>query len=210
MKRQKKQTSKRRSNPLTNRNRPSRPKVAFDGQVLEGFTYLAAVTTGSDGAGTQAMKVDCASDGIASSLSTLLGYYKEYWFEMLKLEWIPSISPANSLAGSQLYVTMDNNPEHMVQYLGGVASTNNGYQLNDANTRIINAWERVTLNMTLPKRRKTFDVNTANSNAVDVLDRSTHSLCVLGYNTTTVSSSVGRWKASYRIRLLGLSNPALT
>lgn len=196
---------KRKINPMKRMSNVSRPRLGFNGQILEGFTYLASTTSGGDGAGTAAYTIDCASGGVGSANSGLLAFYKEYVYESLKVEWIPGIGPASTLAGSQLFVTYDDNPEHMITYLAGVAGTNITAQLADSNTKIFNAWERVTFNIPLTRRRRMFDVNTNNAGTIDVLDRSTQGLLVFGYNTTVVSSAVGRWKVSYHIRLHGLS-----
>jgi len=201
----KKKLGKRPSNPMSRMTRVSRPKIGFNGQVLEAFTLAPAITTGSDGAGTQPLFIDCSSNNVASSVGGITQFYKEYVYESLKCEWIPSIGPASTLAGSQLYVTYDDNPEHMVTYTTNTASANNALQLADSTTRIFNAWERVTFNIPLTRRRRMFDVNTNTSGGVDVNDRSTQGILALGYNTTTVSSSVGRWKLTYHIKLMGLS-----
>lgn len=200
--------TKRKTNPMKLVQRVSRPRLGFNGQVLQGFTYLGQSTSGGDGAGTQAYLIDCSSNGVASGNNGLIQYYKEYVYESLKVEWIPAIGPASALAGSQIYVSYEENPEHMLTYLAGVASTNNANQLLDNTTKIFNAWERVTFNIPLTRRRRMFDVNTTNAGTVDVLDRSTQGLLILGYNTTVVSSAVGRFKATYNIQLRGLSSVA--
>jgi hypothetical protein len=201
----KKKSGKRQVNPMSRMTRVSRPKLGFNGQVLEAFTYAPSITTGGDGAGTQPLFIDCSTNNVASSVSGITQFYKEYVYESLKCEWIPAIGPASTLAGSQLYVTYDDNPEHMVTYTTNTASANNALQLLDNTTKIFNAWERVSFTIPLTRRRRMFDVNTTTAGGVDVNDRSTQGVLVLGFNTTVVSSSVGRWKLTYHIKLMGLA-----
>lgn len=198
---------KRKPNPLSNVARISRPRLSFNGQVLNAFTISTLSQSGANGAVANTWRVDCSGAGlsVASSQAVLMSFYKEYSFISLKAEWLPTIGPASNLAGSNVYITYLDNPEQMAVYAAGTPTDNINRQLADASTKIFNAWERVTVNIPLTHRRKTFDVNGNNDGTVDVLDRSTQGMVVTGANTSVVESSIGRWKFTYQVRLTGLS-----
>jgi hypothetical protein len=201
--------SKHKSNPIYRKvPRVSRPKLVFNGQYLQAFTLLNAITSAGDGTAFNSYTIDCANNGISAAQSAMTALYKEYVFESLKLEWVPYVSPGSTLGGSQVYVGYTSNPEQMVFYGGAsIASAIGGIKTDDT-MKVFNAWERVTLNIPLTRRRKMFDVNSTNALTIDVLDRSTQGMILLGYNTTTVSSQIGYFKCSYVIKLMGLSNVA--
>jgi hypothetical protein len=147
--------------------------------------------------------------GVALGTTTISGRYNEYRYKSLRVEWIPSMSPASLEAGSRVHIAYIDNPEMMVQY---EAQTLNlakiGMVRSVKNVQSFNAWERFQFRVPLTYRKKVFNTDTtlALGSGVDVHERSTQGAVIIGIEGITPSAaSYGTLRTGYVMELKNLA-----
>lgn len=208
---------RQRRNPLIRpKVRVPRPMVNFDGQFLNG-THVYIPDTTAVNTSHHIFFVDCGTvssnagfivkESVPINLDSITGKYNEYVYESLQLEWIPAVAPGVADGGSQIMVTYIDNPEQMVGV--NVMTTAQAISMNTLvrNMRSFNAWERMSINVPLSRRIKTFNVNSTGTVVSDInaVSRSIQGLVLVTYQSVNSSVVLGSWRSRYRIKLMGLN-----
>lgn len=208
-KRVKKQALQKKK-PMQQVTRVPRNRLNFDGQILNSV-YYAATPNSAVNLATDYFTVDTAtSKSVVSPLTGVTGLYNTYAFEKVSFTWLPSVAPGVADAGSTVFVAYLDNVEKMQSWIGLATDAlrlSAIRQMRDV--KIFSAWERVTLNFALTRRRKWFDVNTTRTINDSDLDRSTQGMILIGIATISAITNTGNilWKTSLRLNEL---DPGLT
>lgn len=205
---------RRRPNPLVaTPSRKARMRINFDGSVLNGNLFSVAsqlVTEGSEVLGSDWHHIGTSDAwGITRALANITKFYGQYVVESCQLHWIPQVGPASALASNKVHFAYIDNAERMNLYqtASGVTqqATRRTIALGCKNTFSFNAWERVTWNVPLTRRRRVFDVNTIGATtAIEEFERCVQGFIMCIYEGTTSGVSLGTYKIDFRVRLLGL------
>lgn len=213
-KRQNKRNSVRRINPLMRRQAGvPRPRLSFDGQILNSTTYVGQTATNAAALVKERFWVSCHSGvGASRAAAGVTGLYNEYKFRFINVEWIPSISPASVDAGSRIHIAYIDNPEKMVNFEAAPSDINSINLVRSVkNCRTYNAWERFTYSVPLTYRRKLFDVDTNDASiSVDDADRTAQGQIQIGVESVTPAAVLGTYRVSYGLELHGLTITQLT
>lgn len=208
---------KKRSPMVTRIPRAPRPKVNFDGQILNGTGYAIPISTLVNSAsgvytidvsslnGTGAA-INMYEYSVCNDLLAIARLYNEYIYRSVTMHWIPAVAPGVADGASQIYVSYIDNAEDITNLLtaatpGPVFNASK----NPRNSRFFNAWERFSYTIPLSSRRKTFDVNAANNQTVDVVDRSVQGAIVTGYTSLSAAINLGQWRVTYSLELRNLN-----
>ncbi len=205
--------AKRKANPVDSRPQKSpRMKFAFDGSNLHSTIFVAGGATAAN-VGSDFQQI--GTDGALSPsrvLSAMIRQYREYRYNKVVLQWIPSVGPAGTDAGSRVSFAFIDNPEQVFNFQTGAAPLNTAalrvpFVKNGRNAFTFNAWERVTWNVPLSKRKPWFDVNTVEgAYTVDVIDRAVQGMVVQAYESiSAVVTSLGTVKVIFDIEVRGLN-----
>ncbi len=204
---------RRKPNPVLNlsRVRPPRNSFSFDGSRLHATIFVPVSTTASsEGTDHQQLGTD-SSFSPARVMNSMVRQYREYRYHKVTLQWIPSVGPASADAGARVFLAYVDNPEQMFNFQTSTAPLNTTalkvpYVKNNRNVLAFNAWERITWNVPLTRRRPWFDVNTAESAyTVDVFDRCVQGQIVQAYQSPSVAVVLGTVKITFDIELRGLN-----
>lgn len=191
-----------------------RPKVSFDGQLLKGSQIFANQQTLAN-QGSTVLFVDCSntSGGVASNrletaigqLNSIAGFYNEYVYDSLVIEWLPLIAPGTADAGTRCYIGYVDNPEVVATLTAATAATTVGAVKGIRNFKAFNAWEHFRYTVPLTRRVKTFNVNTTSLHTdPEINARSTQGAVVMGLDSLTAAGTYGAWRSYYTITLKGL------
>jgi len=185
------------------------PRLNFDGSNVSCTTYTGVPVTAANVA-KGIITVDCDSatnpavtSGAANVVATsVLGLYSEYRYNSCRIEYVPSIGPAGTDAGSRLHIAYIDNAEKMSAFLAaGVAASLNLVR-GCRNVRTFNAWERFTYNVPLTWRRKVFDTNTNTAVAsVDLYERATQGMVIVAVESISAIVTLGTFKIDSSIRV---------
>lgn len=200
--------SKRKANPLMRAvPRVARPKLSFDGQVLNSTLYLGSANTGVGSVGKDVIHVDCETGlGLTRAVGPMVILYNEYKFRSVTVEWIPSISPASVDAGSRVHIAYVDNPEKIVNFDALAAAGAVQAVRSVKNCKTFNAWERYSYTVPLTYRRKLFDVDgTPAANTADVLDRICQGEIQVAIESITPSVVLGTYRITFNLELHGLA-----
>jgi len=184
-----------------------RPRLSFDGQVLNSTNYNAQTIT-TLGFGKDRFWASCHSSvGAASAAAGVTGLYNEYKYRYINVEWIPSISPASTDAGSRIHIAYIDNPEKMVNFEAAAANIATVNLVRSVkNCRTYNAWERFTYSVPLTYRRKLFDVDSNDATiSVDDADRTAQGQIQIAVESISAAVVLGTYRVSYGLELHGLT-----
>lgn len=210
--------TKRKRNPLTQQlTRISRPRLNFDGQVLNGTGYFSPIVTITNGASAvytldvsnlsgAGILANMYNASLAVDLLAIAKLYNEYIYRSVTISWVPFVAPGVADGASQIYVGYIDNAEEMAGMLSAVTP---GTVFNVAkaarNSRFFNAWERFTYNVPLSNRRKSFDTNVNTLQTTDTIDRSTQGSIVVGFSSVSAAASLGQFRVTYKLELRNLN-----
>jgi hypothetical protein len=165
--------------------------------------YVNTQTTAGSNPATQ------DTHGVAIASTGINGRYNEYKFRKLSVEWIPSISPASIEAGGRIHIAYIDNPEMMVQFEAQTLNVAKiGMVRSVKNVQSFNAWERFQYRVPLTYRRKVFnvDVTLPLGSGVDVHDRSTQGVVIIGMEYITPAAAPnGTFRTGYSLELKNLA-----
>jgi len=204
--------TRRKPNPLDSRPQKSpRMKFAFDGSNLHSTIFVTASATAANvGSDFQQIGTD---GGLSPSrvVSAMVRQYREYRYNKVTVQWIPTVGPAHSDAGARVSFAYIDNPEQILAFQTAIAPLNTAalrvpFVKNGRNSLTFNAWERITWNVPLSKRKPWFDVNT-NEGAYDVnvIDRAVQGMVVQAYESPTAIIILGTAKVTFDLELRGLN-----
>lgn len=189
-------------------------KFSFDGTNLHGTIYVnSSVTAANVGTDFQQMGTD---SGLAPSrvMNSMIRQYREYRYNKVVFQWLPIVGPASTDAGSRATLAYIDNPEQVFNFQTNAAPLNTAalrvaFVKGVRNAFTFNAWERVTWNVPLSKRKPWFDVNTSEgAYDVNVIDRAVQGMVVQAYETVSAAATIGLVKISFDIELRGLNPDA--
>lgn len=191
--------------------RVPRPRLSFDGQVVNGTTYIP-MTASVGGFSKDFHHISCdAVAGVARSVAAMINLYNRFKFRSVTLEWIPAISPAAIDAGSRVHISYVDNAEKTFNFDGlgaGIAAVN--AVRSSRNARTYNAWERFTYNVPLAYNRKMWDVDANPVNDILTLDRTCQGEIQVAVETITPAIFLGTYRISFSLELQGLTFGELT
>ncbi len=196
----------RKANPLMRRvPRVPRPKMSFDGQVLNSNLYQTQSITAAN-LGKDFFYVGCGSSSVTKAATAITDRYNEYKFRNVTFEWIPSISPASADAGSRVHIAYVDNPEKMVAFEGLTAANALTAVRGVKNVKTFNAWERFSCSFPLTYRRKLFDVDTTTGVMTnDIADRVMQGQIQVVIESISAAVVLGTYKFTYGVELHGLT-----
>jgi len=194
-------------NPMqSERRRIPRPISRFDGHLLCGTLTVPANVTGSN-KGLDYHLVDTQSNiGISRTHLNITDSYQQYVYKKLVLEWLPGVGPGQTDAQSQIAMAFIDNPEDIFWVTQtATSSTISPGVLSTRKAFVFNAWERVTWNVPLRRRRKVFSVNTNMAQTVAEYERCTQGVVAVAITgTATAAVVLGSYRFYYEIELTGL------
>ncbi len=204
---------KRKANPVDSRpQKTPRMKFSFDGTNLHSTIFVAASATVAN-VGTDFQQI--GTDGVLSPsrvLSAMIRQYREYRYNKVTVQWLPSVGPAGTDAGSRVSFAYIDSPEQIFNFQTGAAPLNTAalrvpFVKNGRNAFTFNAWERVTWNVPLSRRKPWFDVDTTEAGYdVNVMDRAVQGMVVQAYETISAAvASLGTVKVAFDIEVRGLN-----
>lgn len=204
----------RKANPLMRMvPRVPRPKVSFDGQVLNSNLYQghSAVALGF---GKDFFYVGGGASSVSKAATQITDRYNEYKYRSVQFEWIPSISPASAEAGGRIHIAIVDNPEKMVAFEAAVPGTVVNLIRGVKNVKTFNIWERFSCSFPLTYRRKLFDIDTTSgAMTADIADRTMQGQIQIAMETvgpTFALGTLGTYKFTYSMELHGLTLTQLT
>jgi len=220
MTKSKSRNTTQKRNPLHRKpSVPRGPKVNFDGTILHGQNYTATLTSLLN-VSSILVPIECSNftGGIApqliravsAELSGITTFYNEYKYNKVVMKWLPQISPGLAGAGSRITAAYFDNAESISNLMGSNSTTLIPIIKSSRNAVSWNAWEQFTYSVPLTMRRKTFDVNTNSTYAVDSVDRSTQGLVVAIVESINATENLGQFKLTYDLWLRGLTTVSLT
>jgi len=213
-----KSKNKTKQNPLTHKIiRNPRPKVHFDGQILNGTGYMVPNASLINlYAGMYA--IDCSNtagtivanqyiQSTAYDLLAITKLYNEFVYHSVRYDWVPNVSPGVADGGSQIYIGYIDNAEEIVTWVGAAVGTAFNIAKTGRNTKFFNAWERFSYNVPVSHKQKTFDTNynLAAYSDSNVNDRSVQGAVVFGASTLSAAVTLGQWRVTYVLELRGLN-----
>lgn len=193
--------------------RSGKPTASFDGTILTGNVFSGASNTIAEGANflsSDFHHVGTADNwSVTRSLASVTKFYNQYVVEMCRITWIPQVGPASTLASSKIHLAYVDNAERMNNFHTRAGATPQFDRLamtvGCRNVFSFNAWERVTWNVPLTRRRKWFDTNTTSAGTtVDEFERCVQGMIFCAYESTVAGVSLGTFKIDFRVRLNGL------
>jgi hypothetical protein len=194
-------------------SRKGRPTVSFDGSVLTSNLFSVAsdvVTENSEFLGSDWHHIGCSDDwGITRALANITKFYGQYVVEQCTVHWIPQVGPSSSLASSKVHFSYIDNAERMNKFQTATGSSQQAIKRSIAlgcrNVFSFNAWERVSWNVPLTRRRKMFDVNTLDATTdIEEFERCVQGFIMCIYEATASGVSLGTFKIDFRVRFFGL------
>lgn len=202
---------RRRQNPVNSRAaRPPRNSFSFDGSTLHATIFVPASITAAN-QGTDFQQIGCsATVGLTRVMNAMVQQYREYRFRKVVFQWIPSVGPATADAGSRVHLAYTENPEQAQTFQAGIAPLNTvalrlPYVKGNRNVFTFNAWERITWNVPLTRRRPWFDVNTTDpAFDINAFDRAVQGMILQAYESVSAAVVLGTAKITYDIDLRGL------
>lgn len=203
---------RRKPNPVDSRPQKSpRMRFAFDGSNLHSTIFVASTITAAN-VGTDFQQI--GTDGALSPsrvVSAMVRQYREYRYNKVTIQWIPSVGPAGTDAGSRVTFAFIDNPEQVFNFQTSAAPLNTAvlrvpFVKNGRNAFTFNAWERITWNVPLTKRKPWFDVNTIEgAYDVNVIDRAVQGMIVQAYESISAAVILGTVKITFDLELRGLN-----
>jgi len=169
----------------------------------------AAVVENSENLGSDWHHIGCSDAwGITRALANVTKFYAQYVVEKCSITWIPQVGPSSALASSKIHLSYTDNAERMNLFqtaTGTPQAIRRSIALGCKNVFSFNAWERVTWNVPLSRRRRSFDVNTIGATtAIEEFERCVQGLVMCIYEATSTGVNLGTFKVDYRVRLYGL------
>jgi hypothetical protein len=196
--------------------RVPRPRVSFDGTTLSGFGLATRDITAANVA-SHMFLVDCSNsfssvggvkilEGIGRSLAALTGFYQEYRYTNVKLQWIPHVAPGVADGGASICIGYIDNPENIFQRYTSAAVTDIVSVKGLRNFKSFNAWQGFTYNVPLTRRLPWFNVNSTltTSDAIDAV-RAIQGACLVGYESLSAVIDLGVWHYTYDVEVRGLT-----
>ncbi len=199
---------KRKSNPLYRQAAgPSRPRIGFDGNILQVTTFSATPTTGTDALGYQIYKVDADdNDSVGQDMSAVTGLYDTFKYLSCTFHYEPSTGPASTQAPARIHISYTDNPEKFNVFVAASNAVKLSIARGLKNTRTYNAWERFTYPVPLTSRRKMFDVNQTDDLNENTLDRSVQGFVMIVVESIgNNAASFGVWRIQSTCMLHGLN-----
>ncbi len=206
---------KRKANPMSMKQQVPRNSFSFDGTNLHATIFITSSTTASTIA-TDFQQIGTDS-GFAPSrvFNAMVKQYREYRYRKVMVQWLPIIGPSNTDAGSRVHFGYIDNPEQMFGFQTSLAPLLDGASERVAfvkglrNVMTFNAWERLTWNVPLTRRKPWFDVNTSESSYdVNVFSRAVQGMVVQAYESVSAAVALGLVKITFDIELRGLNPDA--
>lgn len=202
----------RRTNPVSGRAaRPPRMTFSFDGTFLNATKFIGTSATAAN-IGTDFQQIGAsATFGICRDMNAMVQQYREYRFRKVTFQWIPSVGPATADAGSRIHLAYSENPEQCQAFQANVAPLDTvakrlPFVKGCRNVFTFNAWERITWNVPLTRRRPWFDVNTTDpANDVNAFDRAVQGMIFQAYESVSAIVTLGTAKITFEMELRGLS-----
>lgn len=185
-----------------------RPYINFDGTYLSGTILLNASALAS-GLAFDYHLMNCNSTlGISRGHSTITDSYENYIYDSVVMEWLPTIGPADTYAGTQMSAAYIDNAEDMFFIINtATVTTAKNLVQRVAKPFVWNAWERVSWNVPLTRRRKTFAVNTTITETILEMERDCQGLVVVIQGGPTSGTPIlGTFRFVYKLRLNGLAS----
>lgn len=199
---------KRVTNPLSRRQqvRASRPRMRFNGQVVDAVTHVDASVTASN-IGADFHTVDCNnSAGINRGASSITALYQDYKYLQASVEFLPFFGPSSTEAPGRIYIGYIDNPEMITVWKTASTTNKIAFVKGLPGVKIYNVWERFNYRIPLTFRRKWYNVNVNQiSPGAEETERSTQGMVVVGIETIGAAVVVGRWLLRSKTQLQGLS-----
>ncbi len=202
---------KRKPNPMNSRQAVPRNSFSFDGSILHATIFVpAGITAANIGTDFQQIGTD-ASFAPSRVMNNMIRQYREYRYRKVTCQWIPSVGPASTDAGSRVHFGWIENPEQGSNFQNAIAPLNTAalrvpFVKGLRNVLTFNAWERITWNVPLTRRKPWFDVNTADpSSDINMFDRAVQGVIVQAYESVSAAVVLGTVKITFDIELRGLN-----
>lgn len=192
-------------NPLTKpRIRQPRPKVTFDGTILNG-NFISPLRTAASNQAEFTSKLDTnGADSITTQWTGIINNYAQYRFLKCTARWLPAVGPGVAAAGGRGYVAYLMNPEHMTTWEASSLATKVSSITVMRNMRTFNVWEPFQYSVPMTMRRKMFDCNFGETSDANVYDRSTQGMFVSAFETIGATDVIGKWIMEFTIECIGL------
>lgn len=207
---------RRRPNPTDSRPpRVPRMKFNFDGTNLHVSKFIQVSITASNVATDYQQVGTGSAESPIRDMNNMVRQYREYRYNKVTVQWIPAVGPASGDAGSRVYFAYSNNPEQGYKFQSGTAPFNVvadrvNFVKGCRNVFAFNAWERVTWNVPIDKRKPWFDVNTSEAAYdVNVFDRAVQGMIFQAYESTSGAIILGAVRVTCDIELKGLNPDTL-
>lgn len=197
-----------RHNPLMRKVgvKPSRPRVSFNGQVVQTVTHVDASPTASF-IGADFHTVDCNNiAGMNRGALNLTSMYQDYKYLQAQVEFLPFFGPSSTEAPGRIYVGYLDSPEMITVWKTASTGQKISFVKGLPGVKIYNVWERFIYNVPLTFRRKWWNVNVNQlAPGAEETERSTQGMVVIGIESIGTAVTVGRWLLRSKTQLQGLS-----
>ncbi len=213
-------SSKKQQSPLARVPRQvPRPRIVFDGSVLDGTCYSDVVTTAAflasglytiDFSNTKTLVATKSLQSTGFDLTNLSGRYGRYRYRSCRFTWVPRISPGVADAGTAITIGYIDNPEIMA-FRSATASAADQIAFKSVRTlKTFNAWQGFTYVVPLTRRLPWFNINTLLTVSTDEYERSVQGAVVVMYESISAIAQLGQWHISYEADLQGLNTAMST
>ncbi len=204
---------KRVTNPLMRKTgaNKSRPRLSFNGQVIESVTHVDASITASN-IGGDFHTVDCNNAaGINRGAASITSLYQDYKYLQASVEFLPFFGPSSPEAPGRIYIAYMDNPEMMVVWKTASPANKVAFVKGLPGVKIYNIWERFTYRVPLTYRRKWWNVNVNQvTPGAEETERSSQGMVVIAIESISAAVTVGRWLLRGRTQLQGLTQAQST
>lgn len=198
---------KRAINPMTRNNSQHvpRPRIKFDGQILNSVLYGdSSITAGNISSDFHMVNNDRVF-GLSRVLENLTKFYSTYKYRQVSVEWLPKVAPGVADGGSRVHIAYLDSPERMSNWFSLTDAQRLNVVVGCTNVKSFNAWERYTYNVPLTYRRKSFDVDvTVTSTTPDDFDHTTQGMIVMVFQSVSAAIVLGGWRIKFSEELMGL------